>query len=64
VTAPGSIIVPITEAKSTLRPGKRKYAKPNATIALDTVTAAAAASATTTLLTIQVNTGAADQMVA
>ena len=38
VTAPGSIMVASTSPNSTLRPGNLKYAKPNATIELDSAT--------------------------
>lgn len=60
VTAPGSIIVASTSPKSTVRPGKRKWANPKATIVLDTATVVAARSAMAMLLNSQWSRGSWD----
>ncbi len=57
VTAPGSIIVASTRPNRIRRPGNRKYAKPNATSALEIDTSAAESSAIARLLPIQPSSG-------
>src|SRR6059058_2856153 len=58
VTSPGSIMVPSRIANRKLRIGNRKYAKANATIALEKVTAVAARKLIQKLLKSQCATGA------
>ena len=58
VTTPGSIIVASTHPKSALRIGKRKYANPNATSALEIVTVSAARKPIHMLLKNHVANGA------
>ena len=64
VTAAGSIMVASTRPNSTSRPGKRNLANPNATSALDSVTAVAAATPTTRLLSSQRSSGISSHTVA
>ncbi len=64
VAAEGSIIEPSTSANSAFLPRNWKYAKPNATSALDSVTAIAAAIPTTTLLSVHCRNGSCSSTLA
>jgi len=63
VTAAGSIMVPRTRPNNALRPRNWKYEKPNATSALDAVTARAADKPTTMLLVSHDSMGSSRQTV-